>query len=238
MVFLQVRACRACVWLMAIEILFMAGATWGFVTTLSATLTKPDLALTVGGMKPGVRTVLRPRAVRCGVLRMAVQIPAPPVKPPKQKEYGGDDGNEFSLKECDNQERLETCTEWQRFARVDGRERFLETIEILDSMLKWTTGLTPSREKRYTLACCRGDTIYALAAMKLGRNNNTLRGFFTQETQMTVAHLVVDPSNPKFKAGEFLLKQVKEMCRIEELKVDFTPMKEIYSGKFYDVVAR
>ncbi|CAN0301934.1 unnamed protein product, partial [Laminaria digitata] len=97
----------------------------------------------------------------------------------------------------------------------------------------WKSGVTAARKRQFTLACCKGETVQAVACVRIGPKNDAVRSFFAQEACMSLCLLNVDPASPQFKAGAHLCKEIKEIGRLENMAVSFEPIKDIYSGRFY-----
>lgn len=70
--------------------------------------------------------------------------------------------------------------------------------------------MVAARKRRFTLACCKGSTIQAVACVQIAPKNESVKSFLSQEACMSVCLLNVDPASPKFKAGQHLCKEVSE----------------------------
>lgn len=70
--------------------------------------------------------------------------------------------------------------------------------------------MVAARKRRFTLACCKGSSVQAVACVQIGPKNESVRSFLAQEACMSVCLLNVDPSSPKFKAGAHLCREVSE----------------------------
>ena len=68
--------------------------------------------------------------------------------------------------------------------------------------------MTAARKRQFTLACCKGETVQAVACVRIGPKNDAVRSFFAQEACMSLCLLNVDPASPQFKAGAHLCKEV------------------------------
>lgn len=65
-----------------------------------------------------------------------MSAPAPPVKPPKKRGWGGGGrGDDLFVRELVDPEKNEMLTTWRDYARADGGEKFLETIDIINDMV-------------------------------------------------------------------------------------------------------
>lgn len=69
--------------------------------------------------------------------------------------------------------------------------------------------MVAARKRRFTLACCKGSAIQAVACVQIGPKNESVRGFLAQEACMSLRLLTVDPRSPQFKAGAHLCKEVR-----------------------------
>eukprot|EP00903_Cladosiphon_okamuranus_P014880 g13779.t1 len=160
--------------------------------------------------------------------------PAPPVKPPKRRGTGGGgSGDDLFVRELVEPEKSVVLNSWKQYAKQDGGEKFVESIQILNDMIAWRSGVVAARKRRFALACCKGSTIQAVACVQIGPRNESVRGFLAQEACMSVCLLNVDPASPQFKAGAHLCREIKDIGKMENMPVSFDPIKDIYSGRFY-----
>lgn len=66
--------------------------------------------------------------------------PAPPVKPPKKRGWGGGGrGDDLYVRELVEPEKSEILNSWRSYAMADGGEKFAESIDILDKMVRGST---------------------------------------------------------------------------------------------------
>lgn len=79
--------------------------------------------------------------------------------------------------------------------------------------IAFTTGVVAARKRQFTLACCKGTAVQAVACVQIGPKNDDVQSFIGREACMYVRLLVVDPVNPQFKPGEHLLKEVRKRGR-------------------------
>ncbi|CAM9862847.1 unnamed protein product [Phaeothamnion confervicola] len=185
------------------------------------------------GFRPRMPGVTRPRRN----VRMAAGI-APPKAPPRNIGYGGG-GNEPYVREIDDDERQLVLTNWLSYARrkstEEGRSsgRDFESVAVIADMLPWRRGPLSGRKRRFSLAACRGEAVDAIACLQVGPDNSKILSFLSQELVMTVQYITVNPKAAKLGAGTFLVRQVKEVGKVENIRVDFSPLQQIYAGRFY-----
>lgn len=69
--------------------------------------------------------------------RLRMSSPAPPVKPPKKRGWGGGGGgDELYVRELVEPEKSEILTKWRAYAKADGGEKFYETLNIINDMVR------------------------------------------------------------------------------------------------------
>ncbi|CAM9828339.1 unnamed protein product, partial [Choristocarpus tenellus] len=73
--------------------------------------------------------------------------------------------------------------------------------------IPWKSGVISQRKRRFTLACCKGSSVKAVACLKVGPNNESFQSFMMQESLLSLSLLAVNPSSPKVKAGALLVKE-------------------------------
>ncbi|CAM9373107.1 unnamed protein product [Ectocarpus sp. 12 AP-2014] len=192
-------------------------------------------ALALGSKRSGTADAVTSSPRRGPMSRLSMSMsPSPPVKPPpKKRTGGGGNGDELFVRELIEPEKSVILTSWRDYAQRDGGEKFAECIEILNKMVAWRSGVVAARKRRFTLACCKGSSVQAVACVQIGPKNESVRSFLAQEACMSVCLLNVDPSSPKFKAGAHLCREIKEIGKLENMAVSFDPIKDIYSGRFY-----
>ncbi|CAM9339763.1 unnamed protein product [Ectocarpus fasciculatus] len=193
-----------------------------------------DIFRALGSKRSGTADAVTSSPRRGSMSRLSMSMsPAPPVKPPKKRTGGGGNGDELFVRELIEPEKSVILTSWRDYAQRDGSEKFVESIEILNKMVAWRSGVVAARKRRFTLACCKGSSVQAVACVQIGPKNESVRSFLAQEACMSVCLLNVDPSSPKFKAGAHLCREIKDIGKLENMAVTFDPIKDIYSGRFY-----
>lgn len=76
------------------------------------------------------------------------------------------------------------------------------------AQIAWRSGVIAARKRRFTLACCKGTAVQAVACVQIGPKNESVRSFLAQDACMSLCLLIVDPEAPMFKAGAHLCKEV------------------------------
>lgn len=67
--------------------------------------------------------------------RLWMSMPAPPVKPTKRPGYRGG-GDEFFVRELEEPEKKRLLNSWKAYAKADGGAKFIETIAIIEDMVR------------------------------------------------------------------------------------------------------
>lgn len=66
-----------------------------------------------------------------------MSMPSPPVKPPKKRGWGGGgSGDELYVRELVDPEKSELLAKWRAYAKADGGEKFSETLNIINDMVR------------------------------------------------------------------------------------------------------
>lgn len=87
------------------------------------------------------------------------------------------------------------------------------------SQIAFKSGVVAARKRQFTLACCKGTAILAVACVQIGPKNDSVRSFLAQDACMSLRLLTVDPASPKFKAGAHLCKEVRHEAVIAGVRL-------------------